>query len=376
MAHTPLETAHILLRRRKFSHAISILESGKNPEIYHDTFDYFLTAGIACLYLGEKGSASMYFQRARQIRPSDITLLTAQAVLFLSRGDTVKALGYYLEIIDEDPDNKIALAAIEFIRTNGSDDEIYKAVDSGEIARFYPPLGVNPDWINKIFLSVLAGVALAVLILNLGNISKVFRRIPVNFGKEREDLSGLFLPVSELGNVQESDLSGSSFKFILSEEQIKHSYELVKAYSTAYRENAARVEINRLLLSNADEELKARMKIVLSKFSDATFDSLISNRDNIPYSDIEKNPELYLGCTVSWSGRITNAVTAGKSYRCDLLVGDENLSRMEGIVPVFFEEAPYPELDGERPVHILGKIKSENGTLLLEGRGVYQEIRK
>ena len=53
MARTPLEMAHVLLRQRKFSHVISILESGKNPEIYHESFDYFLIAGIACLYLGE-----------------------------------------------------------------------------------------------------------------------------------------------------------------------------------------------------------------------------------------------------------------------------------------------------------------------------------
>ena len=45
-------------------------------------------------------------------------------------------------------------------------------------------------------------------------------------------------------------------------------------------------------------------------------------------------------------------------------------------IPVHFEESPYPELDGERPVHILGKIKSENGNLMLEGKAVYQEIKK
>ena len=64
---SPLEKAHSLLQRRKFSHVISLLESGRNPEFYRESFDYFLTAGIACLYLGDIGNAGVYFQRARHI---------------------------------------------------------------------------------------------------------------------------------------------------------------------------------------------------------------------------------------------------------------------------------------------------------------------
>ncbi|MBR1535339.1 MAG: hypothetical protein IJ630_00190 [Treponema sp.] len=377
MAHTPLEKAHSLLRRRKFSHVISILESGNNPEIYRETFDYFLTAGLACLYLGDTGSAGAYFQRARHIRLTDPTLLCAQAVLFLRRGDTEKALSYYIDVLDEDPDNKVALSAIEFIRTHGT-DELYTAIDSGEIEKFYPPLGINPDWIKRVILSALVGLALALLILNLGNFSKIFRHIPVSFGKERKDLKEFFLPVEDIKAMQQSDSAATSYKYTLSEEQIKHSYELVKAYSTAYKENAARVEINRLLLSNANNELKTRMKIVLSHFTEPTFDSLITNKDNIDYATVRDSneSELYLDCMVSWSGRIANAQSIGTSYRFDLLVGYENLDRMEGIVPVFFEEAPYPELDGERTVHVLGKISSQDGSILLKGRAVYQEIRK
>lgn len=67
MARTDLEKAHSLLQRRKFSYVISLLESGNNPEIYRESFDYFLTGGLACLYLGDTGSAGTYFQRARRI---------------------------------------------------------------------------------------------------------------------------------------------------------------------------------------------------------------------------------------------------------------------------------------------------------------------
>ena len=150
MSHTVLEKAHSLLQRRKFSYVISLLESGNNPEIYRESFDYFITAGIACLYLGDTGSAGAYFQHARHIRMTDPTLLCCQAVLFLRRGDIDKAISYYVDVLDYDPNNKLALEAMDFIRTHGTYEEVCKAVDSGDIERFYPALGINPDFIKRI----------------------------------------------------------------------------------------------------------------------------------------------------------------------------------------------------------------------------------
>ena len=289
MSRGTLERAHSLLQRRKFSHVISLLESGENPEIYRESFDYFITAGIACLYLGDTGSAGAYFQRARRIRLTDSTLLCAQAVLFLRRGDTARAIEYYVDVLDAEPDNKIALSAMEFIRTRGTYDEVNRAIDSGEIEK---------------------------------------------------------------------------------------SYGLVKKYSTDYKENAARVEINRLLLSNADESTKANLRILLTHFGEHTFDSLSDTDDNIAYRDVAKEPDLYLGCIVSWSGRVSNGMSEGNSYRCDLLVGYEKMERVEGFVPLFFEEAPYPAIDVERAVTVLGKIEVENGKILLKGRAIYQPIKQ
>ena len=374
MARGVLERAHTLLQRRKFSHVISLLESGNNPEIYRESFDYFLTAGIACLYLGDTGSAGAYFQRARHIRMTDPTLLNAQAVLFLRRGDTDRAISYYVDVLDYDPDNKIALSAMEFIRTHGSYDEVCKAVDSGEIEKFYPPLGINPDIIKRIALSALAGIVLALLIINVGRFIKRAQNFGVFPSKERPDLSGLFLTVDELTNAQKTKGSSSSAKYMLTDEQINKSYGLVKKYSTEYKENAARVEINRLLNSNADDFTKSNLQILLTHFGEHTFDSLSEKNDNIAYADVAKEPDLYLGCTVSWSGRVSNPISEGNSYRCDLLVGYETMERVEGFVPLFFEEAPYPAIDREKPVTVLGKIQVEHGKILLSGRAVYQPL--
>lgn len=391
MARSVLERAHTLLQRRKFSHVISLLESGVNPELYRESFDYFVTAGTACLYLGDTGSAGAYFQRARHIRMTDPTLLNAQAVLFLRRGDTDRAISYYLDVLEYDPDNKIALSAMEFIRTHGTDEEVFRAVDSGEIERFYPPLGVNPDVVRRITFSVFAGVVLALLIFNVPRFSRFVQNLRLSASSERADLSELYLSVEEIGNAHKKDSAEGSFKYTLTDTQIKKSFDMAMTYFQEFRDNAALVEINRLLNSNASDSIKAKTLMMLSKVEEKeedeapTFASLSEYNDNIEYAMVDENPELYVGCVVSWSGTISGAsvVTEGKSYRCDLFVsaggGADGSTPRIGVVPLFFAVAPYPAIDTKRPVTVLAKIKSDtsgDGGIMLEGMAVYQPIKR
>ena len=60
-------------------------------EIYEDNYEFYLTLGIACLYVGDIGAASSYFQLARRIKLTDTRLLMGQAAIFLRRGDTARA---------------------------------------------------------------------------------------------------------------------------------------------------------------------------------------------------------------------------------------------------------------------------------------------
>ena len=60
------------------------------------------------------------------------------------------------------------------------------------------------------------------------------------------------------------------------------------------------------------------------------------------------------------------------SFDCDLLVGDESLSRYEGTVRVHFDSAV--NIDPNKYVKILGKIALEDGMILLKGRSVYQSV--
>src|SRR5574344_912853 len=140
MSRSVLDTAHTLIKRRKFSSAITMLES--SSESYINDFDYYLTLAISCLYVGDVGNAFSYFGKAREIKLTDTNLLLGQAAIFLRRGDTDRAVQYYLDVLNNEPANETALAAMEFIRRDGDYSTICKWVDSGKIERFYPPLGV------------------------------------------------------------------------------------------------------------------------------------------------------------------------------------------------------------------------------------------
>ena len=332
MAKDALSLAWLDMRRRRFATAIKRLEAKK--DIYDENFEYYLTLGIACLYVGDIGASSSYFQLARRIKLTDTRLLLGQAAIFLRRGDTARALQYYLEIKENDPLNKTADNAMEFIRVHGNYDTICRWVDTGRIEQFYPPLGSNPD---RLTLLAIAGTAFVLGVV----FTFIFFPRGQQYTGPRADLTKLELSSEEKANAQEKDLS-------------------------------AQVEVNMILNSDASVAVKKKARLLMGYFEIPDFDTIT---DVPSFGDVAANPALYLDCWVNWGGKISNAVTyEDGSYTCDLLVGDEALSKYEGTVRVRFESAPV--VDGSRAVKILGKLTLEDGIVCLAGRAVYQSIKK
>lgn len=363
MARDVLNVAGKLMRRRRFDKAIKLLEG--RAEIYEGNFDYYLLTAVACLYVGDTGSASIYFQRARNIRLTDTNLLLGQAALFLRRGDTDRAIQYYIEILDNDPGNKIASRAMEFIRSKGDYDTICRWVDTGRIERFYPPLGADVYKIAAVALPCAACV-LGVLLALLAS-----ARVRGASG-DRADLSGLALSAEERKNAQEADLSSGAYAYILSGKQITESYEAALRYFQSRRDNAAQAEINRILNSNASVSVRQKASTLMSYLEPPSFDTI---QDSPSYRQVEQEPKLYLDCWVSWSGRVSNVEQTDSLYRCDFLVGYDSLEKgkLEGIVPLRF--AAPPVIEADKPLRVLARIASDSGRLYLEGRSVYQSVR-
>lgn len=362
MAKDVLSLAWNDMRRRKFATAIKRLES--RADIYEDNFEFYLTLGIACLYVGDIGTASSYFQLARKIKLTDTRLLLGQAAIFLRRGDTARAIQYYLEIKENDPANKTADEAMEFIRVHGDYDTICRWVDTGKIEIFYPPLGVNPDRVAMILVPFAACILGCILTFNL---------LPrgQQYSGPRGDMTKLELTADEKSSAKEKDLSTQSYKFILSTKEITKKYEKALQYFQEHRDNAAQVEINTILNSDASLSIKKKAQILMSYLEIPDFNTI----SDVPsFSDVfsDKAP-LYIDCWVNWGGKISNAITyPDGSYACDLLVGDSNLAHWEGTVTVKFDSVP--NIDASQSVKILGKISLEDNSVYLKGRAVYQSV--
>lgn len=356
-----IDQARYLMRCRRFSEAISLLNSRR--ENYEDSFDFYYTLGLAFLYAGDTGSASINFNHAREIKINDANLLLAQAAIFLRRGETDRAVQYYLDIFDFDEENKDARRALTFVREHGDYEEICRCVDDGSIETCYPPLGFNPRYVRNLVLALLLGALAGCLAVLLW---------PKNHfvAKGRADLSSLMLTVSESANATEEN--SGNFKFSLSASEIKASYNSAAKYFQEFRDNAAQRELNRILNSNATLSIKQKCREMMGYLRAPTFDSL---KDNFSYEQVAAQPELYLDCYVDWSGRVSNAESAENSCSFDLLVGYEDMKNVEGIVRVEFDFLPIPQIDSSLPVRVLGKISVSGGKLILQGRSVYQSVK-
>lgn len=361
MAKDVLSLAWKDMRCRRFSTAIKRLEA--RADIYEENFEYYLTLGIACLYIGDIGASSSYFQMARRIKLTDTRLLLGQAAIFLRRGDTARALQYYLEIRENDPQNKVALSAMEFIRVHGDYDTICRWADTGAIEQFYPPLGANPEKIRLVFIVAAACVAGCVFAFSLLNSQKKYAEL-------RLDLPNLELSNVEKSEAIEKDLTTQSFKYVFSAKEITKKYQNALSNFQNRRDNAAQIEVNYILNSNASSAVKKKAAMLATYFEIPDFDSI---RDVPSFSEVMKNGALYVDCWTDWGGKISNATRyENGAFSCDFLIGDETFSRYEGSVKVFFDAEP--NIEADKYAKILAKISVQDGNVILKGRSVYQSV--
>lgn len=356
MAQTILERAKRAFYRRRYADVITLLEP--NVIQYRDSFQFYYFLGMACLHTGDAGGASSYFQRARQIKMRDPDLLVAQAALFLRRGETHQAVEYYLEALEYAPGHRLAKRSLDFIRKKGDPETISAFVETGKITQFYPKLSPKVPG----YAYVLGTVFLAFLVPAVLFGPEMVRDAETQ--AERADLSSLVLDSSDRAD---SVALEGSFRYILTEREIIASYTDAQRFFQNYRDNAAQVEINRILSSNASLPIKQKARLLMTYLAEPGFDSI---KDNYPYQTVLDDPSLYLDCWVVWKGMATNLASTANTLDFDLLVGYDTRSKLEGIVPVHFDT--FIEVDTGKPLEVLAKITESDGKLALGGRSVFQ----
>lgn len=342
MAADTLLRARQFFQNGKYKETIRILES----EIFHyrDNFNFYYLLGNSCLYSGDISGASTYLDRAHQIDPDHINTQIGQAAIYIYKQDMEKALKIYLDILEIDPKNPQALTAIKLIKKYTGTDDYLKYFNARQISRLLPAAKKKFPW--KIFLTVAALLMLSLIIVFTHNFPEKTQRLE----KDR------FLLPDEKPDLI---LLDGDYAFQLSEKEVKDSFNLAKLYFNEYKDNLARIEINRLLHSNATPEVKNIASMLMDQLQSPTFSNY---SDNISLLDVRTYPLLYSGCFVIWKGQIGEIIEINDdAIHFDLWVGD--LKKFQGVVNVIL---PFGEkLKNGDWIEVLGQVKinSENITL-------------
>ncbi|PIE98582.1 MAG: hypothetical protein CR988_02620 [Treponema sp.] len=358
MALSVLDQAKKEFAKKKYHSVISILQ----PHVidYRDSFAFHLYLALAFMHIGEIGVALDYLARAREIKITDPDLLAAQAALFLRRADTTKAIEYYLQALDSNPNYSLAKKGLDFVRKNNTPESIGDFVQSGKIKKLYPDPLKSEKRGKKLIVAMIAGISILVATIIIPYMLKT--RSFEN--SKRKDISELNLVSSDRSAAV--DLEGN-YKYVFTNDEIIKSYEKAQKYFQEFRDNAAQYEINKILFSNASVAVKQKARLLMNLFEEPTFDTI---KDIYEYSEVIASPDLYLDCWVVWRGMPTNISIGSYNTAFDLMVGYDTKHKLEGIVPVFCDFVT--EIDMERPIEVLGRVQIKSGVVCLDGSGLHQ----
>jgi hypothetical protein len=342
-----LQRARGLYRRRRFSHAIRLLES--QVFRFRENPDFFFLLGSSCLRRGDLGGAESYLKRADQLRPQDVPTLTGLAAIHLKRGAAEEALAIWLEITELAPANRQAARGLELLRRSAAQDNPQLLRDSGPSERLLPALPLNP----RVVVLPLVGVAAAGLLA--AAFVFAWPHLPRR-SFTRPEIQSVFL-----SSTQPALTSGDpGAQLVLSEKQVQEAFARTKRYLLQYRDNLALREINRILLSNASPYVKEKAGLLATFVRQPDFTTI---RDPFPYREVAGNPRLYSGCFVVWTGKAANVQAGPDKIVFDLLVGYASEKELQGVVPVTLGFAV--ELENGYGVEVLGKVEAADGALAL-----------
>ena len=362
-----LAKATRIARRGKYDEAVKILE----PEEYRyrGSFHYSYLLGVCGLRLDDYSGALEHFRHAHDIKAANPLPLLGLAVLYLRRGEIEKTVDYYLDVQELDKNNRTAKKALNMIRKFARTDDFSAVNESGKIKSLYPPVPFAGFSANTVMAFTLGMLALAVLCFG---ILVNARAIPNPFQKkgERHLLAEYQLNADDRNQPVQT---AGVYRYVLTRADVLSTYERAQSLFAAYRDEKAKIDLNRILESNASASVKNKARLLLSYMETPGFDTF-KRGDNVSYSDAIAEPFLYRDVHVIWRGMAANVNTVGNVTTFDLLVGYDTYRTMEGQVNVVFEQAV--PVNTERPLEVLGRIVPVGAQgLMLEGVAIHQSGR-
>lgn len=320
MTKNPLAEAELLFRRRRWAQLIKLLEPVE--AIFHENVRFLFLLGAAYLQAEDIGAAYGCLRRGRQLDFRNVPVMASLAAVHVRRGESDKAIQLYIEILEREPKNVPARRGLDYLRRHANDFENHDSSSANRLMkRLYP---VAPARAGR-FLWLLAALALGGLLAVAGHVAwQQFKQAK----NRRPEIAAIWLSAAE---VAEPVGSPGSYRLVLVAADALAVFEKAKNLFQAYRDEAALVEINRLLNSNASPAIKAKATLLRSHARDPSFLSL---PDRFNLAEVAAQPYLYEGVAVAWKGLPANIRNSDTALGFDFLVGYQEARQLEGIVEV------------------------------------------
>lgn len=342
-----LKKAFAMVKDKKYPQAIRFLEP-KVPLFLEDELFYYLL-GVSCFHTGDLGGSEFYLKRSLQVNHDNIDSRLYLATIQMKKKDQANAARLWLNILDIEPENKIAQRGLNKLKKIKNLSEYEQFINSKELNRLLSPLkGIHPLFIRFVYI-ILVLIFLAVVAY-----FSYPKFIPQkNF---REEMTSLSLE-NYVGSFVEFD---GNYIYTLTGEEIKNLFESAVSDFHNFNDNSLQKKINNINMSNASNDLKGKIAILEKLIQKPTF---LTMQTNYEYRDVMRDPLLYDNCFVLWRGKVTNVSVGSDKISLDFLVGYENETVLQGVI---YTEIPFEaSINQSVPIEILGKIINRNGKFIL-----------
>lgn len=364
-----LKNAETYLGRAEYSKVIRLLES-KIP-LYVENREFYSLLAKAFYYTGDYSGAKLYFDRGQKIH-WEVESALFLAVLGIKRRDFNSALRIWLDILDENPENKMAKKGLETLKKYSTMDELEAFIHSNKIDKLVPRRVIKLTTGTKvsiILVMVLSLFTFTAIKLNL--IDRVINYVTapsmVNVNTNREGVDGFSLESEGKDYLDFSEQSIYSF----TGEQMENLFKDASNLFMNNRDNLVKTYLNLIKYSNANENLKKKAELLDHYL---IMPSWVSYNDEFTYSDVSSDIYKYDHCMVKWKGMLSNLEIKNRKIYFTLLVGYDSGTILEGTVAVELNENI--KIQENQPIEVLGKVIPRDGKFYLEAQTVMQYVVK
>jgi len=283
------------------------------------------------------------------------------AFVYARRNDKEKTIKALCDVLEIDPSNRKAKDVLEYIRVKGrdlsiGDDEFFDRLKPSE------PFLIPFKKIGIIFIAIILAIGLG--IGGYFGFKKIASFIKNRSSRDNSAIYNVNLPDYNPNILEEPQVSGDKYSF--TENQIKVMFEQIKRDMVQEKFVEAIISINKLRLSNTSAQVKLKVDMLADMIETPDY-ALFQNK--ITFDQFVSEKPIYQGVFVKWQGRVINSNNHPDRIVFDLVMGDEELGVINGIIKVVFLR-PVIAVNNENII-VFGRIKTDsNGRDYIEGYNI------